>query len=741
MPASSSTGSRVPKQLTFRPELNGQRGVAIALVVLGHLISEIYPTGSGGVFIAMDIFFVQSGFLITTLLIVHYHEQKVASGSRRKGSISLRGFYSIRALRILPAELLMIALVLLISRFTFNEIRFEQVQADALWTTFSAENLHLMAQSRDYFSSAAARSPLQHCWSLGIEEQFYIVWPLLLLLATRMKFLRKLPLVGGDWQRRILIVALTVGFASLVWSYIASESHPVESYFSPLTRAWVILVGAAIAAAPALRNGVAPRLSRIAILAGTGLILSAVAVVKTDTPYPGLIALLPAIGTGLLIVGGINAPTDSRMSRFFRTRLLSFTGRISYSLYLWHWPIIVFAAAIVPISEFGGLPRILALGALAMFVSWLSYRFVETPFRRLYKLKESVINSRGKWTGSDRDKFRIGALAASAVLTIAVIAIWARPVGDQVGNPAALAELASPFRDNLASSTAANAEAPAQSGDLGIKQWNQELGAAVRATHTSQHAIDLAGVGSAKGPAYVCGDISDRQKSIECSLGGAGLGGIHWPTGMSTSAVLVGSSLASQWRTTLALLMPRNVRLYPLTAMSCDPTRPEMPADQSSEVCAAHSRMVGKQIAQFRPGLAIVAFGGGDWQTDSPSALRSRITSLVQRLKLVARKVLIISPAPPLASFDSCLIARSTLVTACNKQRVPALSANDWRLAAAVRQAGGSYLSGTEMFCRRTVCPAFVNNRPVRYDWAHLTGASMYAVRGSLRGALAAALR
>jgi len=323
--------------LAFRPDIEGLRGVAIIIGVLYHLDFPI-PGGIAG----MDIFFPMSGFLITTLLAIEFQKHRTAqisenrkektfpkvgggntgrsssstsskSGSSRRssksklktsqGSISLTAFFGRRVRRLMPAALATIAVTLIVSKLLFNEIRFSEVQSDAFWSTFWLENFHLIRQSADYFAPGLDKSPLQHFWSLAVEEQFYLFWPVTLLVLAKAKFLRRFPFCG-HWQSRVLTGTVIFGIPSLVFSYTYTNSNPAGAYFSTFTRAWDLLLGASIALIPFFRAGLSPTLSKAASWLGFAFLTIALVVINTSTPYPGLIALIPTLGTCLLLVAG-----------------------------------------------------------------------------------------------------------------------------------------------------------------------------------------------------------------------------------------------------------------------------------------------------------------------------------------------------------------------------------------------------------------------------------------------------
>ena len=347
--------------IRFRGDVEGLRAVAVLLVVLAHL----QIPGFRGGFIGVDVFFVLSGYLITSLLAAEY-------GSR--GSVSIRGFYGRRARRILPAALTVIAAVVAGGGVLLNELRVAQIHHDAVWALVFASNVNFVREATDYFAQdLVASSPFQHYWSLAVEEQFYLVWPALFLLAARLRV--------GHWRARVAAAVCAVGGSSLAWSLVSTKRGAAGAYFSTFTRAWELALGCLIGIAITSDTRVPHRLARAASAAGVGLFTAACVVIGPATPFPGAAALLPTTATALLLLGGLTdrppLPNVALGLPPFR-----FLGRISYSVYLWHWPLVVFAAALYPtMSESIQMRLFIFLSTLVVATS--SYYLIEQPGRRI----------------------------------------------------------------------------------------------------------------------------------------------------------------------------------------------------------------------------------------------------------------------------------------------------------------------------------------------------------------------
>lgn len=342
--------------------MQGLRAIAVLAVVLYHF----WPARFSGGYVGVDIFFVISGFLITS----HLMRELTATGTVRLGQ-----FWARRARRLLPASLLVLLFCALVAMTPYltptsalpNEVR------EILASTFYVENWYLALNSADYLNHGGEPTTVQHYWSLSLEEQFYVLWPLLMLLAAwaGVRFFH------GARRRAVVITLAVVSVISFAFCVIFTITNPAPAYFVTFGRMWQFGVGAMIALVPALRvrNAVASFL-----LGWGGVVVLVYVIFQFDgqTPFPGYMAALPTLAAAAVIA----ASNTERW--WFPTRVLSirpaqFVGDISYSLYLWHWPLIIIA----PSVPFWGLTiyhRVALLG-LCFVLAWLTKRFVEDPVR------------------------------------------------------------------------------------------------------------------------------------------------------------------------------------------------------------------------------------------------------------------------------------------------------------------------------------------------------------------------
>ncbi|KQQ94326.1 hypothetical protein ASF62_09390 [Leifsonia sp. Leaf325] len=339
----------------FRADIQGLRAVAVVLVLLEHAGLPFTPGG----FIGVDVFFVISGFLISGHLV---------ESLRRTGRIDFGVFYAARARRILPAALVTILATAVSAFVLVSPLRLVEILQDAIASALSVPNLLFAVRETDYLAGTAP-SPFQHFWSLGVEEQFYLVWPLLLLAVF----------VIARRSSRVLMAAIgIVTVASFVACVLTTTDAPSLAFFSAHTRAWEFGVGALIAGGAALLTRVPADVARALSWVGLAAILLAALTYSADLAYPGVAVLLPVLGAALVI--GFGGGTGGAASLLAR-RPVQFVGAISYSLYLVHWPILVLVHEHLGLGEPLPLPVGLALVLVSLPVAWLLFRFVETPFR------------------------------------------------------------------------------------------------------------------------------------------------------------------------------------------------------------------------------------------------------------------------------------------------------------------------------------------------------------------------
>ena len=334
---------------SYRPDIDGLRAVSILAVVWYHAFPDLVPGG----FVGVDIFFVISGYLITSIIV----------GELATNSFSILAFYQRRIRRIFPALIAVLAVTYAVGWFILLPRDFKLLGDNLFGGAFFFANF-VQLRGQDYFAPDAATNPLLHLWSLGIEEQFYIFWPLLLAV------------LHSSRMRMIAIAGITI--ASLAANLALVGDHQAIAFYSPATRAWELLAGALLAR-PTISDGAILGKIPDNIKGWLGLLLIALAIAFLDSTskYPGWAALLPVSGAVLLL--------DARGSQVNRlllsNRFMIFVGLVSYPLYLWHWPVLTYLRIVrdtVPTF----LEKDLAVG-LSFVLAWATYSLIERPIRQM----------------------------------------------------------------------------------------------------------------------------------------------------------------------------------------------------------------------------------------------------------------------------------------------------------------------------------------------------------------------
>ena len=346
--------------MNFRADIQGLRAVAVLMVLAFHAGVTLLPGGFAGV----DVFFVISGFLITGLLVREV---------QRTGRVSLSRFYARRARRLLPAASVVLVATGLLSWAFLPATQWSTTGRDLVAAAFYVINWQLAQRSVDYLAEGSLASPVQHYWSLAVEEQFYVLWPLLIVVGAWLvrRYRRRVSEV-------LSVLLVTVLVCSFAWSVHLTAVSAPTAYFVSTTRLWELAVGGLVAlAAPAWA-----RMSRPSgtVLAWLGLltVLGSALLLSPVMPWPGYAALAPTLGTAAVIAGGFCAGRHGP-ARLLGMAPMQGIGAMSYSLYLWHWPLMVIAEARWgPLALWQGL----AVALFSFAPSWVTYRLIEARFRQ-----------------------------------------------------------------------------------------------------------------------------------------------------------------------------------------------------------------------------------------------------------------------------------------------------------------------------------------------------------------------
>lgn len=345
---------------TYRPDIDGLRALAVLSVVVFHAFPAWLPGG----FVGVDIFFVISGYLITGIIAEELREQR----------FSVARFYARRILRIFPALILVLTFCLAFGWFVLLKDEYQELGKHTLAGVAFVQNLMLWSES-GYFAQPAEQKVSLHLWSLGIEEQFYILWPIVLLVAYRLKF-------------RLGMVIVTLVVLSFGLNIYQSHTDLTADFFSPLTRVWELLIGAwlALGAHHGRSTDVSASSRNALSVVGAVLAVGSLFFINRQHAFPGGWALFPVVGAACLLASGQSSWLGKIV---FSNKVMVWFGLISYPLYLWHWPLLTYAKIIE-----NGTPlyttRLLLVG-LAIFLSWLTYRVVERPLRLNVVRRQSIV--------------------------------------------------------------------------------------------------------------------------------------------------------------------------------------------------------------------------------------------------------------------------------------------------------------------------------------------------------------
>ncbi|WP_428949836.1 acyltransferase family protein [Streptomyces sp. cg35] len=664
-----------------RPDIQGLRTVAVTLVVLSHAGVRQF---SGG-YLGVDVFFVISGFLITSLL---------SRELERTGRISLSRFYARRALRLLPASTLVSVVTLGGAYLFLSKVRFAQYAGDAIASGLYAVNIRLAASGTDYLQAADPPSPFQHFWSLAVEEQFYVVWPL--LLAAAYLVVGRHRRAGRTSWRTVAAPAATAAVLlalSFFLSLRTTRVSPSWAYFGSHTRGWELAAGALLALCAHRLRAMPPPLAGTLSWAGLAAVVGAALTFDNATPFPGYAALVPVSGTVLVLAGGC-VPSRFGGELVLRQRLLTGIGGLSYGWYLWHWPLLV----ILPVAldrPTAGVPARLAVCVFALVPAWLTLRLVENPIRF-----GAVFRDR------PRRALGLGAGSTAGIVTLALVAALFPPaIGSgrpAPGLAAALDRAPDPQARLAQLLTAPNDVVP---GNLspGLAEIKAGRSAVYRdGCHVGPASVDV--------PPCVYGDPAS-----------------------DTTVVLFGDSHAAQWFPALErLARERHWRLVSWTKASCkvaDVTIVSAGAPYTA--CDTWRSKVLARIADLRPDLVIASSSeaGDAARPGAEGAVRQWTSGFERTYRSIrasgARVVALLDTPWPVSDAVDCAATYSLRLGRC--AAAPGRAVKDPHKAAAVRAAaastGASAVDPGRWLCAPRVCPVLVADTLVYRDDGHMAEA------------------
>jgi peptidoglycan/LPS O-acetylase OafA/YrhL len=655
-----------------RPDIQGLRAVAVVLVIASHAGFSRF----GGGFVGVDVFFVLSGYLITSLLLREVD---------RTGEVSLWDFYARRARRILPAATVVLVVVIVATAFTASTDRLTSVVHDAGWSSVFLANVHFAHVGTNYFADQTP-SPFQHFWSLAVEEQFYLVWPLLLLLlAPRIR------------RRALAWVMAALALGSLIYSIHLTAVDPTAAYFSSPARAYELAAGAVLAAASIRGGSLRAPYGFLVGFAGLTAVIVASIVLKANAPFPGWQALIPVLGTVALLAAGTGRQVG--VNRLLGVQPLRYLGDISYSLYLWHWPILQLGA--------GHAPRLVLL-LITLAVSAASYHWIEQPFQR----RRVPVLSHG------HRSLALWPVALSSVLVVASACdVYASHQTQDARNAAAQW-----FDDHPAVSAASITPDPGARTPA-VASINKAIGAAVK----------LAGEGA----------------PIPASLDAHGLPNNNWHTkfkcaagygdtttricaygdpSASTVVAVVGDSHAGHWLPALdALGKSEHFKLVPVIKVGCSSYDVDQYYSQMPQAeCSAFRSWSRRELAHLHPDVIISSSRNELWMQPKPGATVDQqwstgVRSAVKTLRTLAPVVKVFSDIPHRADAADCLTQPHNRQANCMTTTAIQGAASNPITKSAAQAAGAQWVDILPLVCHANTCPEVVGNLPVYYDDSHLS--------------------
>ncbi|MGA9492583.1 MAG: acyltransferase family protein [Mycobacterium sp.] len=686
-------------QAGFRPDIEGLRAVAVVAVVLFH--AEV--PGVGGGFVGVDVFFVISGFLITDLL---FREVSTT------GHVRLGAFYGARARRLLPASATVGVITMVGAAVLLPPLQVPGVIDDGIASALYVSNFWFVQQQVDYFAGVLA-SPFQHYWSLAVEEQFYLVWPPMMIgtawLIRRAR--RRIRAQTPSAHRPYLVVLVLVAAVSFALSLAVTYVMPAAAFFSLPTRAWQLAVGGLVALTAGQWRPLPPRAAAIAGWAGLAVIVLACTWFGPTTLYPGIAALLPVVGAALVLGAGCTAPSRG-CGRVLGLSPMRAIGRVSYSWYLWHWPVLVLAPELLghPLDLAGRLAAALVSGALAV----LTLRLIENPLRFAAPIRRSPLAS-----------LVLGAASTAVAVCVGVALLVTLPTSVGRGAPATAPTITAapvPIGRNIDAYDAAVRHAFAQvqaavAASVDLKAVPSNLDPPLAGAPAEFKAVFLNG----------CLRNLFEAGQPECAAG---------DTASTTTVALVGDSQATMWNPAFKqVAAQRHWRLETLGKGGCPPMGLTIPDPLrrlvSTVLCERWRAEIIARLRAEHPRLVVVSMWRGygvghgylpGFRSYDP-AWTDALTRLVQQLRGTGAKVLVLGPIPdPHASVPICLSGHLDDATACSPPRSTAV--NEPGIAAessATKAGGGQYADLTELFCTADHCPVIVGNTLVYFDNVHLT--------------------
>jgi peptidoglycan/LPS O-acetylase OafA/YrhL len=717
----AAVSGTTPTRRRFRADIQGLRAVAVLVVVVNHMFG--WPVGG---FVGVDIFFVISGFLITGHLMREWEKH---------GRISFTGFYKRRVKRILPAAVLVLVVTVVASFPVLGATRGEGVFRDGIWSLSFAANWRFASTGTDYFQADGPVSPLQHYWSLAVEEQFYFVWPWVMLIALVLLARNRTRRRGAHRQRppaRPRLVAgaliLALSAASFAWALVDTAQSTTVAYFSTLTRTWELGLGALLALATPLLLRIPDALRPLLAWAGIAGMAASLFVVTEVSGFPAPAALLPVLASGLVIAAGTGG--EQRFLRPLTNPVAGYIGDISFSLYLWHLPVVILLGQLMP--DPGPLGHLVQL-AVMFGLSIAAYHLWEDALRKSPWLE----GDRSAWrTFRLPTWYRPVALSTLAAVVVAAVAATAMLGLDRSRDQAVHADQAQALERQLERERSEQPDALDDAGgvqDLDREELRAALTAgpaATRATAAVERAItDMTWGDSRSAVEAAIGNNTLPLDAIhECGSGQADPAScLFGPEDASTQVVLAGDSVSLRWVAALLPLLEKyDWRLSVQGKFACSFTDVPraFPDEAERQACIERKDAVLGYIETEEPDLVLIANSGvpprteGD-TTATPEQWGQGLQTYLERIQKHSQAVVVTAP-PGDADMRTCLTPAAAPADCLGGlgDAWPDMTSAE---RAAAQATGAAFADTSDLFCAVDRCPAAVDGVPVKTDRTHIT--------------------
>lgn len=677
--------------LSFRPDIEGLRAIAVLFVLIWHAGVPWLPGG----FVGVDVFFVVSGFLMTAIL----HREMLQTGK-----INITGFYARRARRLIPASVATLIVTGIATYLILPATRWREIGLDIAAAGGYVVNWRLADRAVDYLAQDGSPSPIQHFWSLSVEEQFYIFWPVILVGLAWI-----ISRVQGSANRWIFALLTAIALISLSYSIHLTTANPGRAYFVSTTRLWELAIGGmaaiAISAIPRIPRAAAAAFCWAGLLGilATGFLLT------PDVPFPGSVALIPTVSTVLILLFGPSAGTLGPV-RILENRPAQWIGGCSYSMYLWHWPVLVIGGYLITdglreITVFEGI----LLVVLSVVPAWLSLRFIENPIRKS-NLKDSQKNS-----------MLMAALGIASCLIVGMVVALAGPWPSA---SAYVSQYVSPSSELIE-------QKPVGAELLGDTPTTSEAG----------YVADIVGSISPN-PMSAANDNPPVYNGCHQDFAStAAISCVYGDTNSSVTVALVGDSHAAHWVNALQVVAKeRGWKLVTYTKSSCPLIGGSIEKDgKPYPECSTWNAEVQKALTgPDRPDIVFVS--NREPPQSGSAAIKSTADSLsaAWRPLIASGATLIAIRDTPVSNFNvpDCIASHSDRLSACATPRAEALIDQGRAQEAAARQTGATLIDLNDWICPQATCAPVIGGVIVYRDKTHMTATYSTSLAYALNSAI-----